>query len=125
MLKNLKIGVRLGAGFAVTLALLITIAVLSYQRLGVLNDEIMNMVEDKFPKTVLANDVIEAINTIARLLRNGYIYTGVEREKALDQIPEQRKIISDRLEKLEKMITSEKGKACLQSLAVPDSALYG
>ena len=34
MLNNLKIGVRLGIGFAVTLALLITIATVSYRIIG-------------------------------------------------------------------------------------------
>jgi methyl-accepting chemotaxis protein len=113
-MKNLKIGIRLGIGFAITLALLISIAVVSYTRLASLNDEIENMVNDKFPKTVMANDVIDAINTIARLLRNAYIYSGEEQKKALDQIPEQRKIISDRLEKLDKLITSDKGKEMLK-----------
>jgi methyl-accepting chemotaxis protein len=110
MLNNLKLGVRLGIGFAITLFLLITIAATSYSRLGTLNGEIDNMVTDKFPKTVISNDVIDAINVIARQLRNAYIMTGSERTKALDAIPEQRKIITDRLEKLDKMITSEKGR---------------
>ena len=34
MFKNMKIGVRLGIGFAVTLVLLITIAVIGYTRLS-------------------------------------------------------------------------------------------
>ena len=110
MLNNLKLGVRLGIGFAITLILLVVIAATSYTRLGALNDEIENMVSDKFPKTVISNDVIDAINTIARQLRNAYIMTGGERTKALEAIPEQRKVISDRLEKLDKMVTSEKGR---------------
>ena len=68
MFNNLKLGVRLGIGFAITLALLLVIAITSYTRLGALNDEIENMVNDKFPKTVISNDVIDAINTIARQL---------------------------------------------------------
>jgi len=116
MLNNLKLGVRLGIGFAITLVLLIVIAATSYSRLGSLNDEIENMVNDKFPKTVLSNDIIDAINTIARQLRNGFIMTGSERIKALEAIPEQRKVISDRLEKLDKVVTSEKGKEVLKKI---------
>jgi methyl-accepting chemotaxis protein len=37
MLNNLKLGVRLGIGFAITLVLLIIIAATSYVRLGALN----------------------------------------------------------------------------------------
>jgi len=114
MLNNLKIGVRLGIGFAVTLALLIIIATVSYMRLSSLNSEIDSLVLDKFPKTVQANDMIDAINTIARRLRNAYIFTGAESQKEIEAIPEQRKIITDRIEKLEKTITSEKGKEVLK-----------
>jgi methyl-accepting chemotaxis protein len=116
MLNNLKLGVRLGIGFAITLVLLIVIAATSYSRLGSLNNEIENMVNDKFPKTVLSNDVIDAINTIARQLRNAYIMTGAERAKALEAIPEQRKVITDRLEKLDKIVTSEKGREVFKQI---------
>lgn len=115
-MNNLKIGVRLAIGFAVTLLLLIVISVISYTRLTALNNEIEDMVKDKFAKTVLANDIIEAANTVARQLRNAYIYTGVEQQKAVDAIPPQRQIISERIEKLEKMITTDKGKDLLNKV---------
>jgi len=66
----------------------------------------------------LANDVNEAINVIARQLRNAYIMTGSERAKAIDAIPEQRKIITERLEKLDKTVTSDKGRELLKQVQV-------
>jgi methyl-accepting chemotaxis protein len=122
MLNNLKIGIRLGIGFAVTLALLITIATVSYIRLDALNENIELMVKDRFPKTVQANDIIDAINNIARQLRNAYIMSGTEQQKALDAIPGQRKIITENLEKLDKSITSEKGKEILKKIHAGRSA---
>ena len=116
MFKNLKIGVRLGIGFGIVITLLIVIASMSYLRLGALNDEIENMVNDKFPKTTQANDIIDAMNVIARRLRNAYIFTGTEAQRELEQIPEQRKIISERLETLEKTILSEEGKVVLKKV---------
>jgi methyl-accepting chemotaxis protein len=113
MLNNLKIGVRLGMGFAVTLILLIIIAIVSYARLSTLNSEVDGLVQDKFPKTVQANDMIDALNTIGRQLRNAYIFSGTEQQKALDAIPEQRQIITERIDKLDKSITSDKGKETL------------
>jgi methyl-accepting chemotaxis protein len=113
MLNNLKIGVRLGIGFAVTLALLIAIAVVGITRISAMNAEVDSLVKDKFQKTVQANDIIDAVNTVAVQLRNGYILKDAEAQKALDTIPEQRKIISDRLEKLDKTITSDKGRDLL------------
>ena len=110
MFNNLKIGVRLGIGFAVTLILLITIAVLSISSISSLNDDIQMMTNDRFPKTVQANAIVRAINVIARNLRNAALFTGPEQQKALDAIPAQRKIISDNLELLDKSIKSEKAR---------------
>jgi methyl-accepting chemotaxis protein len=122
MFNNMKIGVRLGIGFAVTLVFLIAIASISYLRVGALNDGIEKMVNDRFPKTVQANDVIDAINTIARQLRNGYIYTGAEQQKSLDSIAPERKKITDNLDKLEKSIASEKGRDLLKKIQTARSA---
>ena len=116
MFNNLKIGVRLGLGFAITLALLITIATVSYLRMSALSDNVASMVNDRFPKVVQANDMIDALNSIARQLRNAYIYSGAEQQKSLDAIPAQRKIISDNLEKLDKTIRSEQGKEILKKI---------
>ncbi|MBI5109044.1 MAG: MCP four helix bundle domain-containing protein [Rhodocyclales bacterium] len=116
MFNNLKLGVRLGIGYAVTLALLVIIATVSYVRLEALSDGIQLMVEDRFPKTRSAGDIGDAIHTIARQLRNAYIYSGAEQQKALDAIPAQRKIISDNLEKLNKSIKSEKGRELIKNL---------
>lgn len=52
MFANMKLAVRLGLGFAATLALLLIISVVSYTRLAALNDSIELMVVDRFPKTV-------------------------------------------------------------------------
>jgi methyl-accepting chemotaxis protein len=122
MLNNLKLGVRLGIGFAITLVLLIVIAATSYSRLGTLNENIELMVNDRFPKTVQANDVIDAINGIARQLRNAYIYSGAEQQKSIDAIAPQRKVITDNLEKLDKTIKSEKGRAILKDIGIARAA---
>jgi methyl-accepting chemotaxis protein len=122
MFNNLKIGVRLGIGFAVTLALLVTIAVISYTSLLSLNDDIRMMTNDRFPKTAQANAIVRALNVVARNLRNAALFTGAEQQKALDAIPPQRKIISDNLELLDKSIKSEKGKEILKKISVVRAA---
>ena len=116
MFKNLKIGIRLGIGFAATLTFLIIIATVSYLRVGSLNDEIEQLVYDRFPKTVQANDLIDSINNIARQLRNAYIFSGIEQQKALEAIAPERKKITENLDKLDKSIKSEKGKDLLKKI---------
>jgi methyl-accepting chemotaxis protein len=122
MLNNLKIGIRLGIGFAITLALLIAIAVLGVNRITALNDDLQSLTRDRFPRVVEANNVIDALNEVTRLLRNAYIYTGAEQQKALDKIPPLSKIITENLGKLEKALDSEKGRDLLKTVATARAA---
>ncbi len=116
MFANMKIGLRLALGFAVVLTLLLIMAGVSYTRVIALNKEVTGMVQDKFPKTVLANDIINSIGNVARVLRNGVIYTGAEQQKALDSLAGERKKISDALEQLQVTITSAEGKDKLKKV---------
>ena len=114
MLNNLKIGVRLGIGFAVTLALLITIATVSYMRVDQLNLEIENLINDKYPKTIDAIDVVRALNQVAIINRNLLLTADPsEVQTQLGRMTEQRKIISENIDGLEKKITSEAGKKAI------------
>jgi len=114
MFKNMKIGVRLGLGFGVVLMLLLIISALSFFRVGGLNDEIGDMVNDKFPKTVAANTIIDQVNVVARITRNAILQQKPEDAQIeLARIPPASKIISENLDKLEKTITSESGKKAL------------
>jgi methyl-accepting chemotaxis protein len=115
-IKNMKLGLRLGLGFGIVLVLMLTLGAISYQRLGDLNHDIEDMNTVQFPKTVQANNVIDAINAIARHLRNGYIYSGTEQQKSIDSIAGERKVISDNLEKLDKSIASVKGREMLKKV---------
>ena len=114
MFKNLRIGVRLGIGFGLVLTMLIIIAVLAYLRLNALNGEIDNMVKDKFPKTVVANNLIENVNVVARSTRNTLLIKDPVQIKAeLDRLAEARKNVGAGFDSLEKTITSDAGKKVL------------
>lgn len=125
MFTNLKLGVRLGLGFAVVLAMLIAIVLISVQRMSELNRDLGLVINDRFPKTAQANEIIVAVNTIPRLLRNAYIFSGAEQQKALDEIPVQRKIIQDNLEKLDKTLTLPRGKELLKNIRDAREAYIG
>jgi len=123
MLNNLKIGIRLGIGFTVTLVLLIAIAVIGYSRLVALEMQVQDLVQDKYPKTVQANDVIDALNVVARVVRNAALANSKEdAARELDRIPEQSKIITERLEQLDKTVTSEKGREILKTVTAVRAA---
>ncbi|MBL8485845.1 MAG: MCP four helix bundle domain-containing protein [Rhodocyclaceae bacterium] len=117
MFKNLRIGARLGLGFAFALVMMSLIAGLGIERMGMLNGELDAMVKDRFPKTVQANDIIDALNVIARAMRNAALVKKDEDvRKEIDRIAEQRKVILDRIDKLTQSIKSDAGKEKLKKL---------
>ena len=115
-IKNMKLGLRLGVGFGTTLILMLVLGAIGYQRLGDLNQEIKDATNIEFPKTVQANNVIDAVNSIARHLRNAFIYSGAEQQQSIDSIPTERKVINENLEKLDKSIASVKGREMLKKV---------
>jgi methyl-accepting chemotaxis protein len=58
--KHLKIGLRLGLGYAIALALLMAVATIGVLRIADLQTGIQSLVKDKIAKTKLANDVWKA-----------------------------------------------------------------
>ncbi|MFA7241347.1 MAG: MCP four helix bundle domain-containing protein, partial [Sulfuricellaceae bacterium] len=114
---NMKVGTKLSLGFGVVLLLLAIIAGLSIKDLNNLNGEIDDIVNDKFPKTQWASDIIDNINVQARVTRNALLLTDKDKiQKEMSRIPEARKIIGERIEKLKSTIKSEEGKALLAKL---------
>ncbi|MFA6201738.1 MAG: methyl-accepting chemotaxis protein [Gallionella sp.] len=113
MFKNLRIGVRLGIGFGLMVLLLSIISIFSYNRLMQISTDIGDVINDKFPKTMVANEVIDQINVIARALRNSLLVKGDDVQKELDRVMEARKKILEGFDKLEKSIRSEDGKKIL------------
>ena len=69
-MKNLKIGLRLGIGFAIVLALLLIVAVMGSLRLASLQAEITDIVNDKNVKVTTSNKIIDEVNMIGLLHQN-------------------------------------------------------
>ena len=117
MLKNLKIGVRLMGAFAAVLLLMVVVAMVSLVRMGALSDGIMDMANDKFPKTVWANNIIDAQNEVARINRNLLLLNDpAEMEKQRARRDEARKKITENMQKLEDTIKSEEGIRLLNTM---------
>src|SRR5574343_833749 len=117
MLNNMKIGLRLGLGFTATLLLLLTISVVGTLRLSHLTDNLNLVINDRNPKIAQANDIIDALNVIARSMRNTLLIKSTEEaNRELARIVEQRKIIGERIEKLDATVSTPKGKEALKAM---------
>ena len=117
MFKNMKIGSRMFLGFGGLTFLLIIIAAISIQGVTKLNDSIIEVVTDRWPKTVMANNIIDQINIVARALRNmALLESKDEISKEAERIEAARKIVNEEIGKLQKTVSTEKGKDILKKL---------
>ncbi|CAK0752456.1 methyl-accepting chemotaxis protein [Gammaproteobacteria bacterium] len=117
MFQRIKIGTRLWGGFGLVLILFAVVIGIGVNSMINLDETIDKIVNDRYPKTVLANDVIHQVNFVARKIRNILLMKDHEKEKPeLEGIFEARRIISEKLDALEKTVVSEKGKELLSNI---------
>jgi methyl-accepting chemotaxis protein len=113
-IANMKIGVRLSAGFGFMVLLLVAMAVVGVTRLSMLNTQMDDVVSDKYPKTVLANDIIKHVNLIARASRNVLLMSDAnEIAQELASIRQASEGSKAALEKLDTLIQGDQGRALL------------
>jgi len=117
MFKNMKIGVRLGVGFAIALILLIVVASISIIRTGDLKSEVVGLVKDKNVKVKLSNDILHEINSVGRNHRNVLILKSDESiRKEFELRLASSKAVTADFEALEKFSYGDKGKAALAAM---------
>jgi methyl-accepting chemotaxis protein len=118
MFKNMKLGVRLGLGFGILVVLLVTVGMIALDRIGKIDQKVQLVVEDRMPKTKAANEWIDAVNSVARILRNGVIANDPKFiAKEFDRIAGEREKIDKSLKYLAESIKSEEGKRVLAAAA--------
>lgn len=117
-MRAMKVSTRLEIGYGGVLLLLLIIAGVSIYSMNDLVSRIDNLVNDKFPKTVWANNVIHNVNIIARAMRNTLLVKDKNTiDKELSRIQDARKTIKENLDKLDKTIASPQGKALFKTVA--------
>ncbi len=124
MLKNLKIGVRLGLGFGALLLLLLGVALLAIGRMASMNEATDTITEDAYPKVVLAKDLIRDAVDVPRQMR-GMLLTDdeAEIERYRKQVEALRADTVERLAELTKLVASESGKKLLKNIVDRHAAL--
>src|SRR5450830_1712546 len=113
-ITNLKIGVRLSIGFGFLVLLLVAMATLGITQMSMLNEQMDDLIRDKYPKTVLANDIIKHVNLIARSSRNILLMIDAgdiaQEVRTIQEASQGSKLA---LEKLDGIVAGEKGRALL------------
>ena len=124
MLRNMKIGMRLGLGFGIAAVLMGVIVFISLYRLGAIGDSVNIILTDRFPKVVMSNDIIDNANIVARSVRSILLMDKADDiQDEFKKIEEAKKTVSERLETLKGMLNTEKGKE-LFKVIVDSRATY-
>ncbi len=114
-IKNWKIGTRLGGAFALLLVLLAACIWFGIASLRLLNEGTSRIVEEDYPKTVLAYESLDVVNRNARAMRNMLLW-----DKPEDVARERQTVLQNRqensanLDKLAGLIKSDEGKVKLK-----------
>ena len=122
-LSGIKIGARLGIAFALVVVLMTVVGGYSINRMAVFDGRIRSLIEDKWPKTVMLNDLKSQVNVVARGLRNMVILDDPqELQKEEKRIVESLLVADKRIEELKKVVKSDSGKATLEEVIVARGA---
>jgi methyl-accepting chemotaxis protein len=112
----MKVGVRLGLGFGLIVALMLIASAMSIHRISGLHDSIDLIIKNRYSKIVAIGDLQSKINEQARFLRNAMIAVNpADVDKWLVKLDEDSNQIKAIFDKLEEVITSAKGKEVLMA----------
>lgn len=117
-IRDMKIATRLKLGFGLLALLIALVSATAILKLNLVQDEFTLVLEDRYPKVEKLHDVNDDINQIARSMRNMLLMTApadIQKERAT--VEQARKEISERLAELDKLITSDKGRASMKAVA--------
>ncbi|MGV7210782.1 methyl-accepting chemotaxis protein [Oxalobacteraceae bacterium A2-2] len=124
MLRNMRIGVRLGAGFALVLVLMLLLIVVLSLRLGSIGAASDRMTREEWVKA----EAVHTINatTRANARRSLELFVAPDKayaERSFTEIAANRKIIDEALETLTRLVVRPEGKELLARLKT-DRAAY-
>ncbi|ATD61847.1 MAG: methyl-accepting chemotaxis protein [Janthinobacterium svalbardensis] len=125
-MANMKIGTRLRCSFALLTLLLLATAVLGMLRLSSLELRMRDVIDDKYPKTVLANDIIKNVNIIARSSRNLLLMSEPQQlAQERDRIARAGAETEKELAQLEKVVLSPQGRQMMVAVKQAGAAFNG
>ncbi|PTT88386.1 methyl-accepting chemotaxis protein [Pelomonas sp. HMWF004] len=122
-LKNLRIGTRLGAAFALVALLMIAMAVNGWLGLRTIRADIDDVLKDRYVKVRIANDIGDDVNIQARAMRNLLLLDSEDkRQPEIQSIATARDRVVKRYEDLNKLINTPEGRKRFDKLQAERSA---
>ncbi|WP_373419953.1 methyl-accepting chemotaxis protein [Herbaspirillum sp. RV1423] len=116
-IANITISRRLWLGFGILMLLMVAMAAVGVNRLSQLNRQMNDVIHDKYPKTVIAGDIVDQVNVVARSVRNILLLKDEQQIKSEnDRIVGAEKTIQNRLADLDTRLTDAPSRTLLGEL---------
>jgi methyl-accepting chemotaxis protein len=116
-IRNLKIGTRLTAGFAIVIALLIAMAAIGLHKIDAVDEDTEIILHDRFVKVALAQTIENEVNVQLRAIGTALIVTDPAAvEKQLAKVDASVPVVTGAVERLTATVHSDQGKAALKEL---------
>jgi methyl-accepting chemotaxis protein len=116
-MKNLKIGVRLGLGFACMVVLIVGMTVFAFMELRKIQAQVDDIAKVDVPKVQTAADSLEDIQNVSRAVVMSVAVENPDfRAKQQKYIEEQRAMYRESFKKLGELEKGEKGKALIEKV---------
>ena len=117
IINNMKVGARLGVGFATVLILLVLLAMVGLGKLRLVQANLDSIVNDDFAKIGLVNTMRDSVRYQSVALRDVVMQEDLSfKKKELKLMKEARKKYQSTRESLESLMQDDEGKKQLQSL---------
>jgi methyl-accepting chemotaxis protein len=117
MVSEMQTKTRLILAFGVMILFIIAVGAVGILNVNSLKNSVDDIANDKFPKTVWANNLVDATNAISMAMSKAVLFQDPRRrQQQLDAIEaEKRKALSN-MQRLEALITTEEGKEKIDAL---------
>ncbi|MBV8624512.1 MAG: MCP four helix bundle domain-containing protein [Herbaspirillum sp.] len=116
-LSNVTIRVRLWLGFGLLMVLMLAMAASGIARLGQLNGQMKDVIHDKYPKTVVAGDIVDQVNVVARSVRNILLLKNEAQVKSeYERIAGADHALREDMAQLDRLLTDNESKTALAAL---------
>jgi methyl-accepting chemotaxis protein len=116
-LRNVRVGARLGVGYALVLLLMIASTLLGIARLAVLNEGTHVILDQRYPEIELSNAMILNVNIIGASLRNMLLESDEAAIKVeIGKAQHASKEIADSMQELARTVNSDMGRDLLAAV---------